>query len=125
MSDLQSKHEALDPDISKYSYYDDLECHRCGISIPMRCPGFTLIELLVVIAIITILMGNLLPALGRVRRQAEKISCLSNMRQMGLALQTYLMDNKNHLPSSSCSISDPNQYWLCILGNYTGQNQRD
>ena len=122
MSDLQIKFEALNPDISNYHYYYDLEYRRCGVPVWSKCRGFTLIELLVVIAIITILMGILLPALGRVRRQAEKISCLSNMRQMGLALQTYLIDNKNRLPSSSCNISDPNQYWLCILGEYTGQN---
>lgn len=83
--------------------------------------GFTLIELLVVIAIIAMLMGILLPSLNRARRQAKKIACISNMRQMGVALQAYLMDSENRLPPSSCYLSDPNQYWLKILTMYTGE----
>jgi prepilin-type N-terminal cleavage/methylation domain-containing protein/prepilin-type processing-associated H-X9-DG protein len=84
--------------------------------------GFTLVELLVVIAIIALLLGILLPSLNGVRRQAKKISCISNMRQMGVALQTYLIDSENRLPPSSCHLSDPNQYWLKILTKYTGEN---
>ena len=83
--------------------------------------GFTLIELLVVIAIIAMLMGILLPSLNRARRQAKKIACISNMRQMGVALQAYLIDGENRLPPSSCHLSDPNQYWLKILTKYTGE----
>ena len=83
--------------------------------------GFTLVELLVVIAIIALLMGILLPALGRVRRQGRKIACLSNVRQMGIALQAYVIDNDNRLPPSSCNLSDPNEYWLRILTKYTRQ----
>ena len=83
--------------------------------------GFTLIELMVVIAIIALLMGILLPSLNRARRQAKKITCISNMRQMGVALQAYLMDSENRLPPSSCYLSDPNRYWLKILTSYTGE----
>jgi len=83
--------------------------------------GFTLIELLVVIAIIAVLMGILLPSLNRARRQAKKIACASNMRQMGVALQAYLMDSENRLPPSSCYLTDPNRYWLKILTMYTGE----
>ena len=83
--------------------------------------GFTLIELLVVIAIIAMLMGILLPSLNRARRQAKKIACISNMRQMGIALQAYMIDSENRLPPSSCHLSDPNQYWLKILTRYTGE----
>ena len=84
--------------------------------------AFSLIELLVVIAIVALLMGILLPALNGARKQAKKIACLSNMRQMGIALQAYLIDSDYHLPPSSCRISDPDQHWLRILARYTRED---
>jgi len=81
--------------------------------------GFTLIELLVVIAIIALLMGILLPSLARAREQARKVACLSNLRQMGVALQAYLIDSEYRLPPSSCRCEDPNGHWLRILTGYT------
>ena len=83
-----------------------------------RRRGFTLIELLVVIAIIAVLMGVLLPSLNRARQQARKIACLSNMRQMGMAVSAYLTDADYRLPPSSCHIDDPNDHWLRILTGY-------
>lgn len=66
-----------------------------------RTSAFTLVELLVVIGIIAVLISILLPALGRVREQGKTAACLSNLRQIGHALQTYATANNGYLVPGS------------------------
>lgn len=83
--------------------------------------AFTLIELLVVIAIIAILAAILFPAFARARENARKAACMSNLKQIGIAVMMYAQDYDETYISGQTSA--PVLYWYDVLQPYTKSRQ--
>lgn len=88
----------------------------------MRQTAFTLVELLLCIALIAILAGLLLPVLGRARARALDHSCLSNLRQWGIATHLFAADNQDFLPKDGAlGGQSVNEGWYVDLPRMLGQ----
>ena len=94
----------------------------CGGNCAPANRAFTLVELLVVIGIIVILMSLLLPAVSRANKEAVRVQCLSNLRQMAMAAQHYASTNHGLFPASHYVITSGSTQinydwdWIYVLG---------
>lgn len=89
-----------------------------------RLIGFTLIEILVVLAIMAVIAAILLPVLSRVRENARRSSCQSNLKQIGLASAQYVQDYTGQQPPDNADASNPAAIgWAFLIQPYAKSTQ--
>jgi prepilin-type N-terminal cleavage/methylation domain-containing protein/prepilin-type processing-associated H-X9-DG protein len=113
----------LTADFTDYTDKESAPSVASAVNFPF-VPAFTLIELLIVIAIIALLAALIFPTFGRAKESGRATACLSNLHQIGLALQLYVQDNNNRLPvmrdqswTSTNDLPGPNAVLTSHLGN--------
>ena len=92
----------------------------------VRRRAFTLVELLAVISVITVLIGLTFPALKRMRASAQAVGCLSNLRQLGVALNLYLGEHDQVMPTMAAgrhTKSEDVQVIDTVLATYAGNSE--
>ncbi len=86
--------------------------------------GFTLVELMIVVAILATAASLLMPAVSQARSTAKSVTCLSNLRQMGIALQMYVIDHRQTYPQPFVEVdlgsAGENCLWFNAIDRYTG-----